>query len=111
VTPTKTGYTFTPASQGVAVNGANKTANFSSKQTYSISGTISGGGKSGATVKLTGPITATVTSNSSGAYTFTGLPAGSYTVTPTKSGHLMIPTSRSTTISTSNVTGLNFLSL
>jgi hypothetical protein len=111
VTPTKTGYIFTPASQVVMVNGADKTANFSSKQTYSISGTISGGGRSGATVKLTGAITATVTSNSSGVYTFTGLPAGSYTVTPTKSGHLMIPTSRSTTISTSNVTGLNFLSL
>jgi hypothetical protein len=94
------------------VNGANKTANFSSvAQTYSISGTISGGGRSGATVKLTGAMTATVTSNSSGVYTFTGLRAGSYTVTPTKSGHLMIPTSRSTTISTSNVTGVNFSSL
>ena len=111
VTPTKTGYTFTPASQSVTVSGASKTANFSSAvRTYSISGTISGAGGSGATVKLTGAATVTVTANSSGAYSFTGLAAGNYTVTPTKSGRQMIPASRATTISTSDVTGLNFTS-
>ena len=111
VTPSKTGFLFTPASTAVTVSGANKTANFSSAQTFTISGTISGAGGSGATVKLTGAATATVTANSSGVYTFTGVTAGSYTVTPSKSGHLYIPGSKSTTVTSGNVTGLNFTSL
>jgi len=110
VTPTNTGYLFTPATRSVTVNGANATANFSSSKTYSISGTISGGGGAGATVKLTGAGTATVTASSSGAYTFSGLVSGSYTVTPSRSGHIFIPSSRSATVSTSNVTGVNFTS-
>ena len=111
VTPTKTGFTFTPTSQAVTVNGANATANFSSTaQTFTITGTISGAGGSGATVKLTGSATATVTANSSGVYTFTGVQNGSYTVTPTKSGRTFIPASRTTTVNSGNVTGLNFTS-
>jgi hypothetical protein len=111
ITPSKTGYAFSPISQTVTVNGANATANFSSTKTYSISGTISGGGRASATVKLTGTATATVTSSSTGTYTFSGLPSGNYTVTPSKSGHIFIPSSRSTTVSTSDVTGVNFSSL
>src|SRR5258707_2154623 len=43
VTPSKTGFTFTPPSQAVTVNGANATANFSTVvQTYTISGSITG---------------------------------------------------------------------
>src|SRR5204863_76748 len=44
VTPSKTGFTFSPTSQPVTVNGANVTAvNFTatSVQTWSISGTVS----------------------------------------------------------------------
>ena len=112
VTPTKTGFVFTPASQAVTVNGANATANFSSTvPTFTITGTISGSGGSGATVKLTGAATATVTANTSGVYTFSGVTAGTYTVTPSKSGHIFIPGSRSATVTSGNVTGVNFLSL
>lgn len=111
ITPIKSGYLFTPANRAVTVSGANVVANFSSAQTYTISGTISGAGGPNATVKLTGAATATVTANSSGAYTFTGLLPGSYTVTPSKPLHLFIPGSRSTIINSSNITGLNFTSL
>jgi hypothetical protein len=111
VTPSKTGFVFTPASTAVTVSGANKTANFSSAQAFTISGTISGAGGSGATVKLTGAATATVTANASGVYTFTGVKAGSYTVTPTKSGHIYIPGSKPATVTSANVTGLNFTSI
>jgi hypothetical protein len=110
VTPSKTGYMFSPASQNVTVSGTNVTANFSSAKTYSISGTLSGGGGASATVKLTGPATVTVTASSTGVYTFSGLLSGTYTVTPSKSGHIFIPSSRSTTISSSDITGLNFSS-
>ena len=111
VTPVKSGYLFTPVNRAVTVSGANVTANFSSVQTYTITGTISGAGGPNATVKLTGAATATVTANSSGVYTFTGLLPGSYTVTPSKTLHIFIPSSRSTTINSSNITGLNFTSL
>jgi hypothetical protein len=105
ITPTKSGYTFTPASQAVTVNGASQTVNFTSAaRTYTISGTISGLGGPGATVKLTGATTATVTANSSGVYTFSSVANGSYTVTPTRTGYTFTPTSRSVTVSGANVT-------
>jgi hypothetical protein len=112
VTPTKTGYVMTPPSQAVTINGANATANFSSAlQTFTLSGTISGAGGSGATVKLTGTKIATVTANSSGQFTFTALPNGSYTVTPSKSLHLYNPSQQTVTVSGANKTGVNFSTL
>ena len=57
VTPTKTGMTFTPASQSVTVSGANVTGiDFTSAvtPTFSVSGSISGSGGSSATVTLSG---------------------------------------------------------
>src|SRR5271165_1007384 len=112
VTPSKTGYVFTPASQAVTVNGANVSAvNFSSTaQTYSISGTISGSGGSGATVTLSGASTATTTANTSGSYTFTGLLNGSYTVTPSKTGYVFTPASQAVTVNGANVSAVNFSS-
>jgi hypothetical protein len=109
VTPTKSGFLMTPASQAVTISGANATANFSSAQTFTLGGTISGTGGSGATVNLTGAKTASVTANTSGVYSFTGLTNGSYTVTPTKSGFLMTPVSQAVTISGANATA-NFSS-
>ena len=90
VTPTKTGFSFTPVSQAVTVNGANVTvpAFSSAATTFTVSGTISGTGGNAATVRLTTGTTtvATVTSTTAGAYTFTGVANGSYTVTPTRPG-------------------------
>ncbi len=111
VTPVKTGYTMTPVSAAVTINGANATANFASAaaKTYTLTGTISGAGRSGATVKLTGAATSTATTNTSGAYSFTGLLNGSYTVTPTKTGYTMTPTSTAVSVSGANATA-NFSS-
>jgi carboxypeptidase family protein len=77
--------------------------------TYTITGTISGAGGSGATVKLTGAATATATANSSGVYTFSGVANGSYTVTPTKTGYVFTPASQAVTVSGANATA-NFSS-
>jgi hypothetical protein len=110
VTPTKTGYAMTPTSRAVTISGANATANFTSAQTFTLSGTISGSGGSGATVNLTGAKIASTIANTSGQYSFTGLTNGSYTVTPTKSGFTMTPTSQAVTISGANRTGVNFSS-
>jgi len=111
VTPTKTGFIFTPANRAVTINGANATANFTSAQTYSITGTITGVGGVGVTVSLTGKATAKTVTDSSGAFTFSGLVSGTYKVQPKKSGTTFIPSSQSVTINTSNVTGVNFLAL
>jgi hypothetical protein len=114
ITPSHTGFTFSPSSATVTINGANVTgANFTATaqtgQTYSISGTITPvAGGSGATVTLSGAAAATTTANSSGNYTFTGLSNGTYAVTPSKTGYTFSPTIQSATVNGANVTGLNF---
>ena len=110
VTPSKSGFTFTPASQNTTVNNANVTGVNFSTVTYAISGTISGSGGNGATVALSGAATATVTASATGTYTFSGLTNGSYTVTPSKSGFAFTPASQNATVNNANVTGINFSS-
>jgi hypothetical protein len=114
VTPSHTGYTFGPASKATIiasadVTGINFTATATPAPTFTISGTLSpttGGG--GATVMLSGASSASTTANSAGAYSFSGLAAGSYAVTPSHSGFNFSPTTQSATITTANVTGINF---
>jgi hypothetical protein len=115
VTPSHTGFTFNPGAQNATITAANVTAiNFAStavsSQTFSISGTISGAGGSGATVALTGASTATTTANASGAYTFANLAKGNYTVAPSHAGFTFNPGSLAESITTTNITGANFTS-
>lgn len=78
-------------------------------QTFTISGTLSPtAGGSGATVSLSGASSATTTASSNGSYTFGGLAAGTYAVTPSDSGFSYSPTSQTATITTANLTGINF---
>ena len=114
VTPSKSGYAFTPSSKQVTAScavqlGVDFTAT-TSGPTYSISGkvTSSGSGLSGVTMTLSGSGSGTTETDSSGDYTFSGLSNGTYTITPTKSGYTFTPTSKSVTISGSNKTGQNF---
>src|SRR5216684_3803306 len=111
IVPSHAGFTFTPTSQSMTVNGANITGvNFTdTAQTFSISGTISStAGGSGATVMLSGAATATTTANSLGVYTFTGLASGFYAITPSNTGYTFTPVSQNVTVSTVDVTGVNF---
>jgi hypothetical protein len=114
LTPSRTGYTFSPTSQnvtvsGAAVSGVSFTATQQVNPTYSISGTISPtAGGSGAKVTLNGAASATTTANTSGNYTFTGLSNGTYAVTPSLAGYTFSPTSQSATVNGANVTGVNF---
>ena len=108
VTPSKSGFSFSPGSQPVTVGSVNVTGVNFSTVTYTLSGTISGAGGNGATVTLSGAASATVTANSSGAYTFSGLASGSYTVTPSLSGFTFSPASQPVTVGSVNVTGVNF---
>ena len=109
VAPSKTGFTFSPASQTVTINNGNVTAvNFTANgQTWSISGNVSTNG-AGATVALSGATTASTTADTLGNYSFTGLANGTYTVTPTKSGFTFSPASQTATVNSANVSALNF---
>jgi hypothetical protein len=112
VTPSRTGYTFSPTTQAVTVNGANVTGlNFTATavQNFSISGTISPAASgSGAAVTLSGAASASTTANSSGNYTFVGLANGTYTATPSNTGYTFTPVNRSVTINGANVGAVNF---
>jgi inhibitor of cysteine peptidase len=74
--------------------------------TYSISGNA--GTLAGATVSYSGTAVGSVTTTAGGAYTISGLAAGNYTITPSLAGYVFSPTSQNETISSSNITGVNF---
>lgn len=76
--------------------------------TFSISGTVAGGGAN-VTVTLSGVGIAnqTTATDANGIYTFTGLANGSYTVTPSKLGYVFSPVSTAVNVNSANVTGKN----
>jgi hypothetical protein len=74
---------------------------------FSISGNLSANG-AGATLTLTGALSQTVTADASGNYSFTGLTNGSYTVTPNETGFAFSPASQAVSITSANVTNVNF---
>ncbi len=112
VTPSKSGYAFTPASFSYPNLGASQAGqNFTASVVYSIAGqTTSGGtGLSGVTMTLSGSASQTATTDGSGNYSFSALAAGgNYTVTPSKTGYTFAPASFSYTNLSANQTGQNF---
>ena len=114
VTPNASGFGFNPTTQAAIVTTSDVTGlNFVSAAqngpTFTLSGTISpASAGSGAAVVLSGPVGATATANSSGAYSFPGLSNGAYSVAPSKSGFTFAPASQNATVTGANVTGVNF---
>jgi hypothetical protein len=118
LTPTMSGFTFTPSSQGLRISAADRAANFvatPSSPVFSVSGHISnfvGTAIPNVSVAIS-PVPAGVPSplltNSAGYFTFTNVPDGSYTVTPTLVGATFTPPSKNPTVSGANVTGQNFI--
>jgi hypothetical protein len=112
VTPSKAGFTFTPANQSITVNGGNVsvgTFSAAAVPTWTISGTASPASNgAGTTVSLSGAASASTTADSSGNYSFAGLANGSYTVTPTKTGYTFTPTNQPITLANASATGVNF---
>ena len=79
LTPSKPGYTFSPASIAVTVNGGNVSGqNFTAAAIeYSISGAVSGAIADGVLIVLSGDMDATTTTAGGGLYSFAGLANGS----------------------------------
>lgn len=110
VTPSLSGYGFTPSSRTVMVNGADVgSQNFVGGTGYSISGRIatsSGAAMAGVTVTRSGG--ATTTTNSAGYYTLNNVPNGSYIITPTQAGKTFSPATRTVVINGANSAAQNF---
>jgi Divergent InlB B-repeat domain/WD40-like Beta Propeller Repeat len=113
VTPSNAGYTFSPASQSVPVNGANISGiNFTGTTVpaiYSIAGSITPASDgAGATVTLSGSANVTTTADAFGNFVFNGVFNGTYSVTPSKTGFSFGPSNQSVSVNGANVTGINF---
>jgi uncharacterized protein (DUF2141 family) len=109
VTPSKAGFTFTPASRSVTVAGASVTAQsfVAAANTSLVSGTVSGA--AAVTVTLGGGATPQVTTtDGAGAYSFT-VTNGAYTVVPSKAGFAFAPLSTVVNVSGANVANVNFI--
>jgi hypothetical protein len=115
VTPSLSGYTFSPPSQGFTGLNVNQSGiNFAATAvttSYTISGqvTLNGAGLSGVTVTLSGGANNTATTSSSGNYSFSNLTGGlNYVVTPSLSGYTFSPPSQGFTGLNVNQSGINF---
>jgi hypothetical protein len=114
ITPSKNGYTFSPASLPVTVNGANVTGlNYTATPaaiiTYSVTGKITSGanGIAGVTVSAgTGGGSAITDAN--GNYTISGMDNGIYTLTPSKVDYTFSPSNLVVSVYGANLTGYNF---
>ncbi len=112
VTPSKTGYAFTPSSRSITVNGADKERRHFTAVTHAIIGSVrnpSGAPMAGVTVTLSGAGAKTKKTGSNGRFRFGNLPDGTYVVTPSKDGKAFDPVSRDVTLSGENVRKQNFV--
>ena len=75
--------------------------------TFSISGSVGAAG-AGATITLSGAASGTTTADGSGDFSFSGLANGAYTITPTLKGYVFTPKSQAETVSSGNITGVDF---
>ena len=122
ITMSKDGYTCTPSTRAVSVNGGNATVaaftaadsggNGGDGDTYSISGTVTdmlGNGIPDVTVRVdvAGDPVQDMT-DSQGNYTITGVSGGNYVVWATKDGYVFAPEFHNVTITTVNQHNINF---
>jgi CSLREA domain-containing protein len=106
VTPSKTGYTFSPANKSYTNVLANQTQDYTATAiTYTISGNA---GVGGATLNYTDGAAKSTTADGNGDYSFAVSYNWSGTVTPSKAGYTFTDASRSYTSITANQTAQNY---
>jgi hypothetical protein len=109
VTPTKTGYSFSPPSISITIVGTSPVItgqNFTGTGILSISGNVSGA--TTVAVALTGISTGFTTTDGSGNFIFPNLTPGTYTITPSQTGFTISPINRSIAVVSTNATGASF---
>ncbi len=109
LTPSRSGYVFSPANIAVTISGADASGN-NFTETASIgpasglSGSVMGAVAQNVLITLSGANTGSATTNANGSFSFSGLAPGSYTVSPSLVGYVFSPASNVvTTISGGNV--------
>jgi len=108
VTPSESGYLFTPANLTATINGANfQLKTIQANQAYTLSGTVTGDTADGVTIALSGPSSATTTTASGGRFSFTMLASGNYTLTPSETGFMFSPLNLPVNLN-NNLTSQNF---
>jgi hypothetical protein len=106
ITPSLTGFAFTPPSQIEVVSSTNIFGvNFTATNAFSISGNA---GVAGATVSYSGTASGSVTADGSGDYSIPDLADGPYTITPSLTGYTFSPTSANETVADADITGVDF---
>lgn len=113
LTATSPGVTLEPANFTNPITIANmgrSNTNFQvagATTTFQVSGTARTGG-----TPLPGVVvsdgTRSSTTDSFGNYVLTGVPAGMFTLTPTRAGYTFAPATRAVTVTTANLTAINF---
>jgi len=76
---------------------------------FSISGHVTGAVSAAVTITLSGSAADTTVTDASGYYIFTGLSDGNYTVMPSKTGYRFRPKKREVTLSSTDVSGVDFV--
>jgi hypothetical protein len=110
IVPSLDGFVFSPERRMVTT-GSTIPQDFAEIGACAIEGTVSGLDPANHSIVLSGPVTATVTTDATGHYAFTGLPPGSYTVTPsTMGGFAFDPSSRSVSATAGTASSQDFLS-
>jgi protocatechuate 3,4-dioxygenase beta subunit len=105
ITPTKSGFTFTPTARTVSVPPNATAQNFvGAPTTYCISGRIA----DSAGNPIPGVIVNGSQTDTNGNYQICGLAAGTYIVTPAKTGYTFTPATRNVTVPP-NATGVDFI--
>jgi hypothetical protein len=120
IIPSRTGYTFSPVSKTLIINGANSalnnfvdTAKIVAPTEFSIAGSVTGDIISGVNLKLynnSGVLQGSTVSDVNGIYSFVGFPNGTYKVIPSLAGYGFNPSNVSVTVNGANSTGSNFIS-
>lgn len=113
VTPSTTGYAFTPPSTSLVNVTTDRSADFTAACTPAISGLVRDrldGALAGVTVTLSGAGTATAVTDVNGRYVFSGVAMGqSFTVTPSQAGFAFDPASAPVTTAACGTTPATFV--
>ena len=108
ITPSKTGYAFSPSSQNISVPPDGASIDFSGTGNLIVSGAVRDANTTPiAGVTISDGAGHTATTNAGGSYTLSGLLPGTYAITPSKSGYVFCLRTRSVTVPAS-ATGQDF---
>ena len=113
MTPSATGYTFTPASTSFSGLVADQRADFTATCQPAIAGLVRdgiGAGVPGVTLSVSPAIAGPVVSDVDGRYTFTGVPLNeTFTITASREGYVLVPASQEVRTATCGTTAVPIL--